>query len=402
MRAPARGYPVRVAARTPFTLALIVAVAALLVAARPAPAAPDLAGDPLARATLLALPSVYRVDVTLRIPAIRTSNGQRIGLGHGGTVAERGTATAVAPDGWLVTAAHLVDPDPRTLARIGYQRWQAAQGVAVSDADAHAWAIDAGAKAVGARVLGIRVSQADPGTGFFETRRWTGVVERTAANADLSLIRIGAPGAPALPLEDAVSLGTPVVTIGYGRGSAWDKPNRSEGEPAVRRGRLERTGILSGPRRKATVVSTDIQRGDSGGPAVDAGGNVRGIVVLRGEGGGIIEQAAAVRRLLEEEGLDSRPGPAGTAYRRGMAAMWRLDLPAAQRQFAATLQTFPDHTLAHTEAMRVADLAVARYTLTSERRRNLLLAVGILAALAGLACAARLAWLSGAGVDRRV
>jgi len=252
---------------------------------------------------------VYRVDVTLRIPAIRTSNGQRIGLGHGGTVAERGTATAVAPDGWLVTAAHLVDPDPRTLARIGYQRWQAAQGVAVSDADAHAWAIDAGAEAVGARVLGIRVSQADPGTGFFETRRWTGVVERTAANADLSLIRIGAPGAPALPLEDAVSLGTPVVTIGYGRGSAWDKPNRSEGEPAVRRGRLERTGILSGPRRKATVVSTDIQRGDSGGPAVDADGNVRGIVVLRGEGGGIIEQAAAVRRLLEEEGLDSPPAP---------------------------------------------------------------------------------------------
>lgn len=379
-------------------LTLIVAVAALFAVARPAPAAGDLAGDPLARATLLALPSVYRVDVTLRIPAIRTSSGQRITLGHGSSVAERGTATAVAPDGWLVTAAHLVDPDPLTLARIGYQRWQAAQGVAVSDADAHEWANDAGARAVGARVLAIRVSQADPGTGLLEARRWTGVVERTATKADLSLVRIGAPGAPALALEDAVSLGTPVVTIGYGRGSAWDKPNRSEGEPAVRRGELERTGILSGPRRKATVVSTDIQRGDSGGPAVDAEGDVRGIVVLRGEGGGIIEQAAAVRRLLEEQGVASRPGAAGVTYRRAMDDMWSLDLPAAQRGFAETLNTFPDHTLARSEALRVADLSTARYSLVSERRRGLLLAVGILAALAGLACAARLAWLSGSHV----
>lgn len=391
-----RGYPRTVVPRR--LLALVIALAALACAPAAPAADEDLAGDPMARAAMLSLPSVYRVDVTLRVPAVRTAAGEVIRVPDGGAIAERGTATAVAPGGWLVAAAHVVDPNPRTLARVGYARWQRAQGVEVTDAEAHAWVRQSGARAVGARVMGVRVTQADPGTGLPDPRRWTGVVARTAADADLSLLRIAAPGAPALELEDTVTLGTPVITVGFGRAGAFDDPHRPPARPAVRRGTLAQSGLLQEPERPATVVATDVQAGDSGGPAVGEDGRVRGIVVLRGEGGGIMEQVGAVRRLLEAAGVRGGEGESGALYRRALDRLWALDVAAAERDLAALRRAFPDHTLAQAQALRAAGLAGGDYAIAGDGRlRSLLLGVGILAAVLALGCAARLWWLSAAG-----
>lgn len=384
-------------------LGLLCALSALLgPAAAGAPAADeDLAGDPLARGAALALPSVYRVDVSLRIPRVRTARGQVLRIPHGDAIAERGTATAVAPDGILVSAAHLVDPSPTTMARIGYQRWQAGQGVEVSDIEAREWVADASAVAVGGRVLAIRVTQADPGAGLVAPRHWTGRVLRTASYADLSLLSIDAPGAPALALTDVVSLGTPIVTIGFGRREG-DAAAAPDGRPALRRGRLEQTGLLADPRRPATVVSTPTQRGDSGGPAVDADGTVRGIVVLRGEGGGIIEQVGPVRRLLEEAGIEPGEGETGRLWRAALGHLWSLDIEAARSDLTAVRNSFPDHTLARAQRLRAAGLAGADYRIAAEGRgRSLLFGIGIVSLLLALACAARLSWLSAASRGRR-
>lgn len=378
-------------------LGLLCALSALLGlgAAGALAADEDLAGDPLARGAAVALPSVYRVDVTLRIPRVRTARGEVIEVPHGDAIAERGTATAVAPDGVLVSAAHLVDPSPTTMARIGYQRWQVGQGVTVSDIDARQWVAESGAAAVGGRVLGIRVTQADPGTGLIAPRRWTGRLLRTAPYADLSLLRIDAPGAPALTLTDVVSLGTPIVTIGFGRDLADEDAARPTGRPALRRGRLEQTGLLADPRRTATVVSTDTQRGDSGGPAVDGDGTVRGIVVLRGEGGGIIEQVGPVRRLLEEAGIEAGEGETGRRWRAALQHLWALDLDTAEGDLAAVRSSFPDHTLARAQTLRAAGLADADYRIAGEgRAQSLLFGIGIVSLILALACAARLSWLS--------
>jgi hypothetical protein len=384
---------------------LLLLVAALCLAAPAGAQDQDLEGDPLARGAMLALPSVYRVDVTLNIPVVRTDAGEVIRVPDGGAIPERGTATAVAPDGWLVAAAHVVDPGPQTMARIGYQRWQRAQGVAVGDADARAWAIEAGARAVGGRVVGVRVTQADPGTGLPRPRRWTGTVHSTATDADLSLVRIRAPGAPALPLEDVVTLGTPVVTIGFGRNDAWDESERPRLRPAVRRGSLDRTGLLSDPERAGTVVTTDVRAGDSGGPAVDGDGRVRGIVVLRGEGGGIMEQVGPVRRLLEGAGVTPAEGRTGTLYRRALRRLWTLDVAGAERDLAGVRRAFPDHTLAQAQALRAAGLAGGAYEITgAPRRRSLAIGIAALAFVIALACALRLGWLSArdrAGPPRR-
>ena len=60
-------------------VALTLALAALLAAAAGAAAAPpdDLSADPLDRGALLALPSVYRVEMTMHVEALRTADGRR-------------------------------------------------------------------------------------------------------------------------------------------------------------------------------------------------------------------------------------------------------------------------------------------------------------------------------------
>ena len=65
--------------------------------------------------------------------------------------------------------------------------------------------------------------------------------ERTA---DLALLHIGARGAPALELDEAASAGTPIATIGFGRGSTLDGERPGPLEPAIRRGVIRRTGLL--------------------------------------------------------------------------------------------------------------------------------------------------------------
>ena len=91
------------------TRLIIAVLACVLAPAGPAAAAlpSDLSADPLDRGALLALPSVYRVDVTIEVEALKLADGTRVTLPEAARrIGESGTAVAGAPGGWLVTAAH--------------------------------------------------------------------------------------------------------------------------------------------------------------------------------------------------------------------------------------------------------------------------------------------------------
>jgi hypothetical protein len=167
----------------------------------------------------------------------------------------------------------------------------------------------------------------------------------------------------------------------------------------VRRGVIRRTGTLApdtAMERSAIVISADVQSGDSGGPVVDAAGAVRGIVIQRGEaGGGIAETSTEVRQLLEQAGVTPGEGPAAEAFRGAMAALWALDLDAAEAGFGRTLRVDPAHALAERERTRTRELATSAFTLRAEdRREGILVAVAVLAIAAAAACALALAWPS--------
>jgi hypothetical protein len=374
---------------------LLPVVLALLAPAAPAAAAPpdDLSADPLDRATLLALPSVYRVDTTIHVTALETRDGTRIPLPPAArSIPESGTAFAAAASGWLVTAAHVVAPSDETIARLAYQQHQIDARRPHSDEDARAWVESNGARPVGVRV-DLRVRPADAGPPGGPAAEYVPEGVRLGDEADLALLRIDAPAAPALELDEAASLGTPVVSLGFGRGSGFAAPTRADLEPAVRRGELGRTGTLEGVRpHQAIVVTLGVQAGDSGAPVVDAQGRVRGVVVQRRPENGIAETATEVRQLLEDAGVEARPGRSAELFRAAMAAFWALDLPTAERGFEATLTEFGGHTLARRELARAAALSRATFRLEGDGRlRGLLLALGTSAVVGALLCGLGLA-----------
>jgi hypothetical protein len=378
-------------------VALASAVALLCAAGAGAGAVPDdLSEDPLDRGTLLALPSLYRVDMTLRVEALRTRDGDRIALPpEAREIEERGSAFAVAPNGWLVTAAHVAAPDQETVARLAYQTKLALEGQAHSGDEVARWVEDEGARPVGARVVSLRVRQADAGEGGAGSRYFMPNRLIRSARADLALLHIDAPGAPALALDESASIGTPVASLGFGTEGAFAEPERGQLEPAVRRGELARTGLLEPDtphQRQAVVVTIPLQPGDSGGPVIDADGDARGVAVIRTAEGGIAERATEVRQLLEEAGIEPATGRSAQLFRSAMASFWGLDLAAARRGLSATLDAYEDHTLAAREERRARALAAADFTLVGERRRQgFLLALGALAVAAALACGVGLA-----------
>jgi hypothetical protein len=365
---------------------LIAALMVVLGLVAPAAAAPpdDLSADPLDRAALLALPSVYEVRVEIDVPALRRRDGTRIALPPAARrVSEGGTAFGVGP-GWLATAAHVVSPDPEALAALAYQRLQIVNERPHGDDDVEAWLRRTGARPVGARVVSVVATQADAGEGARSSRAYPALQVAPSDRADLALVRIAARAAPALELDEAASTGTPVLTVGFGRGSVLSAHGEAGAElvPALRAGELSRSGSLedADPPRQAIAISVPVERGDSGAPVVDAEGRVRGVVIQRTRtGGGIAERATELRQLMERVGVTPAPGEAAEQFRAGMERLWALDPAAARTSFDAALAAYPDHTLAARERARAAALETAGYDLGGDRRRGLLLGVGVLA-----------------------
>lgn len=372
--------------------ALLAAVALLCVAAGGAAAPPDdLSDDPLDRGALLALPSLYRVDLTLSVSALRTADGRGVPIPRDQRrIRERGTAFAVAPGGWLVTAAHVAVPDGETVARLVHQNRLANQGQPHSDAQALQWVRETGARPVNPRLVRLEVRQADAGQGASGARFFIPTRIQRSERADLALLRIDAPGAPALALDESGSIGTPVASLGFGTDGAFAEPARGDLVPATRRGELARTGFLeegAPDQRQAILLTVPVQSGDSGGPIIDAEGNARGVAVIRTDDGGIAERSTEVRQLLEEAGVEPGTGRSAELFRGAMGAFWNLDLAAARRGLEATEEAYPDHTLAALERRRAGDLARADFDLVGERRaQGFLLALGALALAAAIAC----------------
>ncbi len=324
-------------------------VAALLGISAGATAAPvPLDPDPLERGIALAGPAVYRLDVTVDIAALDHTGGRLQLSPEAGRVTTTGTAFGIAAGGWLAAADHVVGGRGEAAAISAYQQHLREEGRPASREAARSWVAIQAAEPAGVRIVSRSIAQSDEGTA------WEPTVVARKPGTDLALLRISRRGAPALDLRDARTRGTPVSVLSY-RGDA--------GAPTAlvaRRGALGRTGTAPSTRPPGalrTIVEAEIDRGDSGAPFVDADGRVRGMVVaLNRDGGGTIEPAARIRALIEDR---ATPGEAAltAAWRAGLADLWALDFPAAERAMSRIILLSPDHAEAAAAARRAEALA---------------------------------------------
>lgn len=335
----------------------LAALTAALAAAAPGTAAVD---GSLDHGAALAVPSVYRVQVRYEMDALRVGGtGRVIPLQEGARVVEEmGTAFAVSPDGYLVTAAHVAAPDGAALARFAAPAALTARrgGRARLDAAYVAqWVELNDVRPVNARLTELRVVQAAPDARTPPVSWPAQIVPRgRSAVDDLVLLRIPARGVPALELDESMTTGTPVSTIGFGTKDPLAVAGTGPAVPQVRKGALGATGrVASVPGQRFTVVTAPVELGDSGGPAVDAAGRVHGVVRWRLQGKGVLVRAVRVRQLMERAGVTGAAGPSATAFRNGLQRLWRADLAGAAGELRAARAAYPAHALAGAELTRV-------------------------------------------------
>jgi S1-C subfamily serine protease len=165
--------------------------------------------------------------------------------------------------------------------------WVAARGLVVTNAHV---------------VAGIERPRVDTSGGAF-----TATVVAFEVTNDLAVLRVPGLGARPLPLA-APERGAPVALVGYPRnGPLTQTPARLGGTADV----LSRDAYGRGPiTRQVTAIRGAVEPGSSGGPGIDAQGNVRTTVFARRprETGGYGIPADVVRRALADAG--SRPVPA--------------------------------------------------------------------------------------------
>jgi hypothetical protein len=354
--------------------------------------------DPLERSVLLSLGSIYRVETTVSVTALRTNNGTgtTYPLGRIHTVTVLGTAFAVAPTGVLVTDAHVAAPfgaplavaaAPLALAQIGefgqetaYQAWVDANRVVP----------------VGVHVVGMRVWRATADPKVHGTKIAARIVDGSIEqHADLALLQLSDPNVPALLLNDgSETLETPIASIGYGVETATTLGLPTTLVPDVKFGQIGPTStkpIAAAPGQTVTYISTPIARGDSGGPAIDQSAQVYGIVRFKYLSGGVLEQSQSIADLLGRIHVKNANGPVFNDFKRGMNDLWSGNYAGAEVAFADTLMADPTHPLAAQEQLLAARLAHAKPAAGRPAWwRILFVGVAVIAVLAAMWCVWRL------------
>ncbi len=377
------GYPGDVSRRVQTWLAIAVVCITPATAAAAIPNAQT--NDPLQRAVLLSLGSVYRVETTVSVTALRTGTGTTYPLGPIHNVTELGTAFAVAPSGVLVTDAHVAAPFGAALAVAAAPLALARVGKFGAEPAYEKWVNDNNVLPVGVRVVGVRVWRARlAATGATEPVGAHVIPGSVETRLDIALLQLSTGNVPALLLNEGETVGTPAAAIGYGVGTATTLGLPETLVPGVKIGTIGPTGVAKkvAHGQQLTLISAPISRGDSGAPVIDAEASVHGVVRFKTPTGGAMEQSQNIFALLQHLHITNASGTTFTMFERGMDNLWSGHYAAAAAAFADVARLDPTHPLATTLEHRSAVLAHAKHPASHPRWwRPLFIGIAALAIL---------------------
>ncbi len=391
---PHLGYPGRVPGRLKLWIAL--AIAGIWPAQALAAVPPGNTTDPLQRAALLSFGSIYRIETVVSVRSLRTASGRSYPLGHLHDVTLLGTAFVVAPTGILVTDAHVAAPFGQSLAVAAAPLALAQVGEFGTEAAYENWVVQNNVEPVGTKVVTTHVWRATASPGVNASPVPAHLIPNTVEDGpDVALLQLdGSPNLPALPLNYGETLGTPIVTIGYGTGTTLTLGLPTTLVPAIKTGALGETGkTKAAPNQLVTYVSAPISHGDSGAPVIDAypTAAVHGLVRFQDGNGGLIEPSQPILDLLDALHVTPTTGPVYTAFATGMKDMWAGNYVGAEAAFADTLAADPTHPLAAQEQRLAANLARTKPAVGRPAWwRALFAGIALIAGIAALACLWRL------------
>ena len=263
------------------------------------------------------------------------------------------------PDGYVVTAGHCLDPDLASDSAIElrakqlYRQNQSffegkditlAQLIAYGQKN---WKVEGEDGSTITPKVEVIVPSGDNSDDLITYE--AEVLDVDATN-DVGLLQIDATGLPALTLadENGIEIGESIFAVGFPalRDSVTDPSLR----PTFKSGSISDTGAT---RDQGDVpvyeTSAPMGQGMSGGPTVNAEGEVVGInsygTTLNNDFNWIAPSHLA-EDMLEANGVDGELGQTDVLFRQGLAAFYSDDFRTAAAKLQAVLDEVPDHPIA--------------------------------------------------------
>lgn len=336
---------------------------------------PDAAAAPseVERAVVLASPAVVFIDtsVTVRIQLTFQSDETISGLRR---VTDRyafgyatGSGFVVSPDGVVVTASHVVEPDEQRLRNFAANRLILdAFGYGYDDPFAQYRITDWGR-------LNTLLQQCYRGVAcdfqigtdvtvftaldVAQTELPEGAPARVLAstgfeNTDVAVLKVNASGLPTVPLAETaadVAPGDEVTVLGF-PGSSRDALETGVTQPTKIFGRV--SDIRDQGTSRLIELDADTEPGMSGGPVIGADGRVLGLdsfglVQRTGESAlKYLRTVDDIRAALADAGVRASRGPVDAAFEEAMELFWGRHYSAAVPAFQRVLSLYDGHPLA--------------------------------------------------------
>ena len=170
---------------------------------------------------------------------------------------------------------------------------------------------------------------------------------------DVALLKVNMKGLPSVELAktDDIQVGEELLSIGY---PAPDDSDESFGL-TNRNGQINAEITKGSDNQTYYETSTSLSFGQSGGPGVDANGQVIGLASFKSEDANYLVPASIIREMLNRNSVLNELGQLDQLYRQGLEDLYRGAYSASIKNFDQVLALMPGHRLAQAKKSQAAE-----------------------------------------------
>lgn len=353
--------------RSSYRTAAVALVGALLFLMG-MPGVADAQTTPEEEAAALARPAIVYIEATWSA-YVQDHDGDWLNDGQPFTGGWTCTGFVVNPSGYVATAGHCTDgaQEMAVMAGVDYwiqQGWATPdQAPALFETGMMNWKVE-GENAGSPPAVEYRVQHGKATSGMTTGEAWPArlIESKPMEQGDVALLKVEQNNLPVVelvPTSEDVSIGTPILSIGYPGTS--DLVVDATLEPTFKDGKINSSKTREGGLIPVYEISAAVSGGMSGGPTVDLEGRVVGInsfginSQIETQQFNFVSPSTLLSEMLARNGVVNELGPVDLLYREGLDLFYAGSYAAAVEKFDEVLDRVPSHQQAQEFRVEAVD-----------------------------------------------
>lgn len=344
-------------------LALVGALLLLMVT----PGVADAQSTPEEEAAALARPAIVYIEATWSA-YVQDHDGDWLNEGEPFTGGWTCTGFVVNPSGYVATAGHCIDGAQEMAVMAGVDYWveqgwaTAEQAPELFQTGMMNWKVE-GEDAGSPPAVEYHVQHGKATSGMSTGEAWPArlIESKPMEEGDVALLKVEQTNLPVVELatDEEVSIGTPILSIGYPGTS--DLVVDATLEPTFKDGKINSSKTREDGLIPVYEISAAVSGGMSGGPTVDLEGRVVGInsfginSELETQQFNFVSPATLLSEMLARNGVVNELGPVDTLYREALDLFYAGSYSASIEKFDEVLDRVPSHQQAQEFRVRAVD-----------------------------------------------